>query len=328
MIDNKIANILKKVINPSRFRFVVILYNTTLDIPKIKEFLEKNYPNAKHNTIDISQGYQEFAKEIYQDNNFVYIDDLKKLLETKELYYPFNQRRDKIASYATNIIAFYPKSLKEKLYKDAVTFIPDLWEFRTDIVEIEGINKDTIKPMTDDLPLQYQYGSMTNQDKIAEIVRLQTRLKEDNLRDTEKAILLNNLAGLYEAQGRYEEAEPLYKKALEISEKVLGEEHPNTATSYNNLAGLYESQGRYEEAEPLYKKALGIREKVLGEEHPDTAISYNNLAFLYLAQDRYNESISYEQKAVDIMSKLFPNGHPNLDVMRENLSYIKSKANE
>ncbi|MFC2032217.1 tetratricopeptide repeat protein, partial [Chloroflexota bacterium] len=71
-------------------------------------------------------------------------------------------------------------------------------------------------------------------------------------------------------QGLYKEAEPLYKRALEIREKVLGPEHPDTATSLNNLAGLYNDQGLYKEAEPLYKRALEIREKVLGPEHPFT----------------------------------------------------------
>jgi tetratricopeptide (TPR) repeat protein len=34
--------------------------------------------------------------------------------------------------------------------------------------------------------------------------------------------LLNDLASLYQNQGRYTEAEPLYKRALAISEKALG----------------------------------------------------------------------------------------------------------
>jgi tetratricopeptide (TPR) repeat protein len=39
------------------------------------------------------------------------------------------------------------------------------------------------------------------------------------------ATSLNNLAALYKAQGRYAEAEPLYRRALEIWEKALGPEH-------------------------------------------------------------------------------------------------------
>ena len=96
------------------------------------------------------------------------------------------------------------------------------------------------------------------------------------------ATTLNNLAGLYQSQGRYEEAEPLYLQALKIRRKLLGEEHPSIATTLNNLAGLYQSQGRYEEAEPLYLQALEISRKLLGEEHPNTNIIYDNFIHFLL----------------------------------------------
>jgi len=92
---------------------------------------------------------------------------------------------------------------------------------------------------------------------------------------------LNNLALLYNSQGNYAKAEPLYVRSLAIWEKVLNSEHPDVATSLNNLAGLYESLGNYAKAEPLYLRSLAIREKVLGSEHPDVATSLNNLAGLY-----------------------------------------------
>ena len=40
--------------------------------------------------------------------------------------------------------------------------------------------------------------------------------------DPTVAIALNFLALLYDAQGRYEEAEPLFKRALVINETALG----------------------------------------------------------------------------------------------------------
>ena len=70
---------------------------------------------------------------------------------------------------------------------------------------------------------------------------------------------------MYESQGKYEEAEPLYQRSLGIRETKLGKDHPNVASSLNNLAGLYESQGKYEEAESLYKRSLGIRKNKLGK---------------------------------------------------------------
>ena len=68
-------------------------------------------------------------------------------------------------------------------------------------------------------------------------------------------IRLNNLAQLYHGQGRYAEAEPLYKRGLAITEKALGPDHPDVGIRLNNLALLYHDQGRYAEAEPLYKRA-------------------------------------------------------------------------
>ncbi len=45
--------------------------------------------------------------------------------------------------------------------------------------------------------------------------------------DPRFAASLSNLALLYDDQGRYAEAEPLFKRALTINEKALGRWHPD-----------------------------------------------------------------------------------------------------
>jgi tetratricopeptide (TPR) repeat protein len=52
------------------------------------------------------------------------------------------------------------------------------------------------------------------------------------------ATSLNNLAGLYQAQGRYGEAEPLFLRAIEIWVKTLPADHPKIADRLNNFAGM------------------------------------------------------------------------------------------
>lgn len=59
------------------------------------------------------------------------------------------------------------------------------------------------------------------------------------------AATLNNLAVLYGKRGKYKEAEPLCKRALEIREKVLGKDHPDVAKQLNNLALLCQNQVNY-----------------------------------------------------------------------------------
>ena len=67
---------------------------------------------------------------------------------------------------------------------------------------------------------------------------------------------LNDQAESYKEEGRYADAEPLYKRVLAINQKALGPDHPSVALALNDLAGLYVAQGRYADAEPLYKRAL------------------------------------------------------------------------
>jgi len=57
----------------------------------------------------------------------------------------------------------------------------------------------------------------------------------------------NSLVGLalvYRSQGKYGDAEALYKRALAVYEKALGANDPIVANSLNNLADGYRSYPR------------------------------------------------------------------------------------
>jgi tetratricopeptide (TPR) repeat protein len=77
----------------------------------------------------------------------------------------------------------------------------------------------------------------------------------------EVAIDLNNLAALYEAQGKYVEAEPLYERSLAILEKALGPNHPLLAQILENCAALLRDTGRSDEAVKMEARAKAIRAK-------------------------------------------------------------------
>ena len=57
----------------------------------------------------------------------------------------------------------------------------------------------------------------------------------DGARHPEAGASLNNLAGLFEKQGCYAQAEPLYQRSLAIKQKILGAKHPDVALLLNNL---------------------------------------------------------------------------------------------
>ena len=86
--------------------------------------------------------------------------------------------------------------------------------------------------------------------------------------DWELAEVLQKAANYLTHRARYEQAEPLYQRALCIEKRIWGPAHPRTANPLCGLAYLYYEQGKYQQAEPLYQRALQIREQVLGPGTP------------------------------------------------------------
>jgi tetratricopeptide (TPR) repeat protein len=88
--------------------------------------------------------------------------------------------------------------------------------------------------------------------------------------DAEAAVDLNSLGNFYADQGRLQEAEAMYQRALDGYEKALG---PTPVVTYipslntlENLADLYMELGRTKEAWPYYQRVqIGV-EAVLGRE--------------------------------------------------------------
>jgi tetratricopeptide (TPR) repeat protein/CHAT domain-containing protein len=131
---------------------------------------------------------------------------------------------------------------------------------------------------------------------------------------------LYDLARVYQAQGKYGEAEGLYSRALAIREKALGPDHLVVATTLNNLAFVDWQQHRYADAEPLYKRALAIRERALGADHPDVASTLNSLGNLYNAQGRYRDAEEPYKRALAIREKALGENHNDVAWSLHNLA--------
>jgi tetratricopeptide (TPR) repeat protein len=82
--------------------------------------------------------------------------------------------------------------------------------------------------------------------------------------------------------GDYSEAEDLFRRALELGERVLGPDNPALVAALTNLAGARILSGRPESAEPLVIRALSMTENGMGEYDPDFGMLVNDLARLCL----------------------------------------------
>ncbi|PNH04770.1 Kinesin light chain [Tetrabaena socialis] len=183
-----------------------------------------------------------------------------------------------------------------------------------------GMSAEHIAAALTAMVLNFLYDLGTMHGLEAARVRLLAQLGTGQESEVARGCLLYMGAWFYYMMGRYMEAEPLSRQALELRRRVLGEEHPDTANSIHNLAACIYAQGRYAEAEPLSRQALELRLLVLGEEHPNTASSINNLANCISDQGRYAEAELLYRQALELRQQVLGEEHPDTASSISNLA--------
>jgi tetratricopeptide (TPR) repeat protein len=111
--------------------------------------------------------------------------------------------------------------------------------------------------------------------------------------------------------GRYNEAETPFRQAMEMRERMLGEEHPDTLMSVSNLALVLHYQSKYEEAEIMNRRALNGRERVLGLLHPSTLRSATGLALTLQCLGKYEEAEAMNRRALSGKETVLGKEHPD-----------------
>ena len=91
---------------------------------------------------------------------------------------------------------------------------------------------------------------------------------------------MNQVGSMLEEQGRIEEAEILFHRALTGRERVSGIDHPSTLIIVGNLGSIYQDQGQLEKAELFFQRAYEGCERVLGLDDPETLTAMCNLGLL------------------------------------------------
>jgi len=139
------------------------------------------------------------------------------------------------------------------------------------------------------------------------------------------AIMLYNVAIQYRARGEYVFAETLYRRSLEIRERMDGPESPSVATVLNGLGLLKSNKGEVKEALPLFQHALAIIDRTLQlrasisqltgtEVHDketerglnfDLIAALNGLAAVHEANGEFSESDRLLQRAISVSEKAF-----------------------
>ncbi len=107
------------------------------------------------------------------------------------------------------------------------------------------------------------------------------------------------LASLQIERGRFDQAKTSYRQSLQLSRRIHGPMHPETATRENNLAALFYRTGRLDQAAQHYENALAIQREVLDPLHPYLLTVMNNLGALYNRLGNHERALQILQETLD-----------------------------
>lgn len=124
--------------------------------------------------------------------------------------------------------------------------------------------------------------------------------------DRHAAMRIHNSGNLFMREGRYAEAEQLYRRELEIDRKAGRPEYPSLSSDLESLGMALCAQGNLGRAVPLFRQATQITEKAQGSDHPSVAGSLLHLARCYSRVESYAEAEAVLKRAIQILDKPRP----------------------
>ncbi len=127
----------------------------------------------------------------------------------------------------------------------------------------------------------------------------------------DRAAVLLTLGNTYRALGDAATAERLLAQAVEIRERELGADHPDTTQALDLLGLVVKERGRYEESEEMHRRALEARRRTLGEESWEAVGSLSNLANVLARQSRFDEAEPMLRKVLELRRRGLGPEHPD-----------------
>jgi len=226
--------------------------------------------------------------------------------------------------------------------RDEATYAKTLFGLGSEQIE-RGRNADAERTLRSALAIQQRVTPGPNADTARTLQLLARAVEQQNSDEAiallEKAVAmhralwgtqpypdfaasLNDLGlMLYYDKADYDRAEQLLLESMAMKRKLLGDKHPEIATSLSNIADVLHNKGDLAGAEKDYLQSLAIYRELLGNEHPYVARTLNNLAFVYYDKGDVRAALQTERESLAIYRKNFPGDNPDVARVENRLGY-------
>ncbi len=135
-------------------------------------------------------------------------------------------------------------------------------------------------------------------------------------------ISMQNLAVVYQAQGKWGDAEGFYKDALAMRERLDPGDHAEVANVRQTLALLCETQAKWADAETHARDALAMYKRLFKGDHVEVANSLSKLAGVYQVQGKLTAAAPLYADVVAMRKRLFKGDHVEVAAGMQNLAGV------
>lgn len=344
-----------KMLRTEAFRFVIVRYNHYDLVRQLEHDLKQRFSDRPFLKIDTSKAdYYSLTQTYFSINRgFLFLENfddvLKEQLDSQGKETPqykienerrrgitagLNLRRDKLAKLPIALFVFVPASTGELYAKTIMEKMPDLWSFRSMILDLE---KEIITPIAPikDLPLTTSDPKIeifkedttelnrllallenTPEHEIAYRLTLYPQIVkeahdtgnyelalatlnawENQVTDTEKAWIWIQKGDILRIYGQLEEALAIFEKAKDLAEG--NKDKDSVALSCERLGDIYTMLGDLNKALLLFEQ-YNLLENELATNNPSKPIYKNNLAISYKQLGDTHSSLGNLDRALSV----------------------------
>jgi len=120
-----------------------------------------------------------------------------------------------------------------------------------------------------------------------------------------------------------DEAEPQLQRALELRQRLLGEDAPGTLSVRHDLASLAGSRGHHEEEAGLQRAVLEARRRTLGPDHADTLASMASLGDALVQLGRLEPAAELYREALERGTRALGEDHLVVTEALTGMAYLE-----
>lgn len=148
--------------------------------------------------------------------------------------------------------------------------------------------------------LANQYSQASSFDEAIALFKEALELYDPVAAEEQHLAAMNNLALVYDKQGRTSDALDIYEQVLAFAER--SGKAASRGIALHNIAMIHQRLGQPDEAERLYREELAIV-RTLGDE-PARAFALNNLGDLEVSRRRFDPAAEYLKEAVSVRDRI------------------------